>query len=65
VAGGYETAKSILSSNVHILHALAQALIDREELSAEEIHRLVTDAGELKHSSNGIEPRPSIDSEAV
>jgi cell division protease FtsH len=65
VAGGYETAKSILSSNVHILHALAQALIDREELSAEEIHRLVTDAGELKNSSNGIEPRPSIDSEAV
>ena len=24
VAGGYETAKSILSSNIHILHALAQ-----------------------------------------
>jgi len=65
VAGGYETAKSILSSNIHILHALAQALIDKEELSAEEIHRLVTEAGELKHSSNGTEPRPAIDSEAV
>jgi cell division protease FtsH len=65
VSGGYETAKSILSSNIHILHALAQALIDKEELSAEEIHRLVTEAGEHRHSSNGTEPRPAIDSEAV
>jgi ATP-dependent Zn protease len=65
VSRGYETAKSILSSNIHILHALAQALIDKEELSAEEIHRLVTEAGELRHSSNGTEPHPAIDSEAV
>jgi len=65
VSGGYETAKSILSSNIHILHALAHALIDKEELSAEEIHRLVTEAGELRHSSNGTAPRPAIDSEAV
>lgn len=65
VSGGYETAKSILSSNIHILHALAHALIDKEELSAEEIHRLVTEAGELRHSSNGTEPRPAIESETV
>lgn len=45
VAGGYETAKSILSLNIHILHALARALIDQEELSADEIHQLVTEAG--------------------
>ncbi len=45
VAGGYETAKSILSKNIHILHTLAQALIEQEELSAEEIHQLVAEAG--------------------
>jgi cell division protease FtsH len=61
VAGGYETAKSILSSNIHILHALAQALMDQEELSAEEIHRLVIEAGEFHHNGNGTEHSPSID----
>lgn len=69
VAGGYETAKSILSSNIHILHALAQALIEREELSAEEVHRLVAETGTLNHSDNhngtGTESTPSIDSKAV
>jgi cell division protease FtsH len=43
VTNGYETAKSILSINIHILHAIAQALIEREELNAEEITRLVTE----------------------
>jgi len=61
VAGGYETARSILSSNIHILHALAQALIEQEELSSEEVHRLVTGAGELHHNGNGTEHSPSID----
>ncbi len=61
VAGGYETAKSILSTNIHILHALAQALIDQEELSAAEIHQLVTELGEAKRNGNGIEHRPSTD----
>jgi cell division protease FtsH len=61
VAGGYETARSILSSNIHILHALAQALIEQEELSAEEVHQLVTGAGELDHNGNGAEHSPSVD----
>jgi cell division protease FtsH len=61
VAGGYETAKSILSSNIHILHALAQALIEKEELSAEEVHRLVVGAGEHQHHGNGTEPHPAVD----
>ena len=39
VTRGYETAKAILSTNIHILHALAQALIEREELNAEDIDR--------------------------
>jgi cell division protease FtsH len=41
VTRGYETAKAILAANIHILHALAQALIEREELNAEEIDRLL------------------------
>jgi len=41
VTQAYETAQAILFSNIHILHALAQALIEREELNAEEIDRLV------------------------
>ncbi len=65
VTGGYETAKSILSTNRRILEALAQALIEREELSAEEIHQLVNEAGELKRNGNGTEHHPSVDSEAV
>ncbi|ETX00148.1 MAG: ATP-dependent metalloprotease [Candidatus Entotheonella factor] len=65
VSGGYETAKSILSSNIHVLHALAQALIEQEELSAEEIHQLVNEAGELNRNGNGTDHRPSIDSEVV
>ena len=43
VSSGHETAKSVLSVNIHILHALAQALIEREELNAEEIDRIVSD----------------------
>jgi cell division protease FtsH len=43
VTNGYETAKSVLSTNIHILHAIAQALIEREELNAEEITRIVTE----------------------
>ncbi len=61
VGGGYETAKSILSSNLHILHALAQALIEHEELSAEEIHQLVTASGEFNHNGNGNGQSPSAD----
>jgi cell division protease FtsH len=41
VTQAYERAKSILAANISILHALAQALVEREELSAEEINRIV------------------------
>jgi cell division protease FtsH len=43
VTNAYETAKSMLSTNIHILHALAQALIEREELNAEEISYLIAE----------------------
>jgi cell division protease FtsH len=52
VTNAYETAKSILSTNIHLLHALAQALIDREELNAEEINRVIAEWGD----TNGNNP---------
>jgi cell division protease FtsH len=57
VTDGYETAKSTLAANIHILHAIAQALIEKEELSAEEIHRIVTGWGD---DDNGTTPSPVV-----
>jgi cell division protease FtsH len=54
VIQGHETAKSILSANIHILHALAQALIDREELNAEEIDHLVATWSAPNGSSDAL-----------
>jgi cell division protease FtsH len=54
VTHGYDTAKSILSANIHVLHALAQELIEREELNAEEINRLVAMWSEPNGRSNEI-----------
>ena len=52
VTYGYDTAKSILSTNIHVLHTLAQALIEREELNAEEIDRLVATCSNLNSCSD-------------
>jgi cell division protease FtsH len=52
---GYEGAKSILSANIHILHALAQALVEHEELNADEIAALVEECGKSTHG-NGVAP---------
>ena len=51
VTHAYETAKSILSTNIHILQALAQALIEREELNAEEISRVIAEWSDTNGSS--------------
>ncbi len=45
VTQGYDTARSILSTNIHVLHALAQALIEREELNAAEVDALIAACG--------------------
>jgi cell division protease FtsH len=54
VTHGYDTARSILSSNIHILHALAQELIEREELTAADIDRLVAMWSEPHGHSDAI-----------
>ncbi len=40
----YSSAKSILSTNMHVLHTVAQALIERESLDAVEFARLVDES---------------------
>ncbi len=52
VTNAYETAKTLLADNVHTLHALAQALMEREELSAEEVQHLLAVGAEPHHSSD-------------
>ena len=58
VNNGYEGAKSILTANVQILHALAQALVEHEELNADEISALVEDCRKAA-SGNGAIPAVS------
>lgn len=56
VTQAHERAKSILAANISILHALAQALVEREELNAEEIDRIVMEwhePHEDHHEENG------------
>ena len=58
VNNGYEGAKSILSANVQVLHALALALVEHEELNADEISALVEDCRKAA-SGNGAVPSMS------
>ena len=55
VNNGYEGAKSILSANIHVLHALAKALVEHEELNADEIATLVEECGQ-SNNGNGVVP---------
>ena len=55
VNNGYEGAKSILSANIHILHALAQALVEHEELNADAIASLIEECGK-SNNGNGVAP---------
>ncbi len=54
VNNGYEGAKSILSANLHILHALAKALVEHEELNADEIAVLVEECSKSNNGSGGV-----------
>jgi cell division protease FtsH len=48
VQRGYDAARSMLASNVHVLHAVAEALIDRETLDGEEFEALVERSGPVR-----------------
>ena len=45
VTRAYDTARTILTENVHVLHRVAQTLIEQESLDAEEFSAIVEDAG--------------------
>jgi cell division protease FtsH len=44
----YDSAIGILTQNVHVLHKVAQALLERESLSAREFTELVEEAGPVQ-----------------
>ena len=59
VTNGYETAKSTLATNIQTLHAIAQALIEREELSADEIDRIVAEWSDTENDAGAMLPDAS------
>jgi cell division protease FtsH len=59
VTNGYETAKSTLATNIQILHAIAQALVEREELNADEIDRIVAEWSDTEPDASAILPDAS------
>jgi cell division protease FtsH len=47
VTRAYDLARGILTANIHVLHQIAQTLIERESLDAEEFKKLVDQAGPI------------------
>ena len=47
---GYSAAKEILTTNIHVLHAVADALLERESLEGDEFASLVEAAGPVAPS---------------
>jgi len=56
VDGGYDKAKAVLSQHIDELHALANALLEYETLSGEEIKSLLAGEGIGRPDSNATKP---------
>ena len=65
VNNGYEGAKSILTSNIHVLHALAKALVEHEELNADDITALVEDCQKAANGNGTVPSMSPKDSNSV
>ncbi|MFN7142918.1 MAG: ATP-dependent zinc metalloprotease FtsH [Myxococcota bacterium] len=52
VSNGYETARVVLMQNMHILHKVAQVLLEKETIDGQEFERLVS-------TMNPIYPEPT------
>ncbi|MEM6925846.1 MAG: ATP-dependent zinc metalloprotease FtsH [Myxococcota bacterium] len=52
----YDGAKSILQANVHILHKVAQTLVERETLDADEFAQLVEESGPIEPDTGWFTP---------
>jgi cell division protease FtsH len=58
VEKNYNRSKKLLEANIHILHSLAQTLLEKETLNGEEIEEIVKKGkGELKDLSNKLEKK--------
>ncbi|MEQ1504110.1 MAG: ATP-dependent zinc metalloprotease FtsH, partial [Myxococcota bacterium] len=55
----YEAAKQILSKNVHVLHKVAQTLIERESLDADEFAKLVEESNPVLPDGGWFAPTPT------
>ncbi len=64
IARGHDEAREILTAHVDALHALADALLERETLSASEVSEVLSDVPKWEHDPDGRarirmpEPRP-------
>ena len=65
VNNGYEGARSILSANIHVLHAVAQALVEHEELNADEIAALVENCRKATNGNGTVPSMSPNDSSSV
>jgi cell division protease FtsH len=65
VSRAHDAAKRILSLNIHVLHRVAQALIDRETLDREEFAKIVEEARPIQIDALdglqwiGVQPTPA------
>jgi cell division protease FtsH len=58
VVKNYNRSKKLLEENIHILHSLAQTLLEKESLNGEEIDEIVKKGkGKLKDLSNKLEKK--------
>jgi cell division protease FtsH len=60
----YDRAKTVLSENLDLLHTLAQALLERETLSAEDI-KMIARGEKLPPRTSGLPPVPAPTTPAI
>jgi cell division protease FtsH len=58
IQSAYETAKQVLAENMELLHAVAQALLDRETLTREDVNMLAR--GEKLPPRSTVAPPPKL-----
>jgi cell division protease FtsH len=57
ITNAYDRAKAVLSENLELLHTIAQALLERETLTAEDI-RMIARGEKLPPRTSGLPPVP-------
>jgi cell division protease FtsH len=60
IHGGYDEAKSILTTRIDDLHTVAKGLLEYETLSGEEIKALLRGEKPVRETSDDTEPAPTV-----